>query len=215
MDWEAQQYKTYPQAPRVALPRELPPQGPSLEAVMARRRSHRRFRDLPLSLMELSHLLRYAAGITEERWGLKLRAAPSAGALYPIEVYAAAHRVEGVEAGLYHYEVRGHGLEQVKAGDLQEELTRLCHGQRLVGRAGAAFLLTGLVDRSFWKYGERTYRYMLLEAGHIAQNLCLAASSLGLGSCAVGAFDDQGLNQLLGIDGINEGILYIVAVGKP
>lgn len=213
-DWGTQppRYKTYPDAPRVALP--MPPEedGAQFMAVVRARRSQRDYRDEPLSLAELGQLLFAAQGITYPPG--ELRAAPSAGALYPIELYVLAHRVTDLEQGAYHYAVPSHELELVRVGDLREAISAAALGQSFIGEANVSFILSAIFQRTRWKYRERTYRYVLLEAGHIAQNLCLAATALGLGACPVGAFFDDDLNALLELDGRDEATLYIVAVGK-
>ncbi len=207
-------YKTYPDVPRLPLPDPGPLPLSTGEAIR-RRRSIRNFADRPLSLQELSTLLHHADGITGRRWGRDLRAAPSAGALYPVETYLALHRVEGVDPGLVHYAVAGHTLEVLRVGDLRGEMVRIGLEQEFLGEAALVWILTVRLQRVRWKYGERAYRYALLEAGHIAQNVYLAATALGLGACAVGAFLDDDLHRLLGIDGREEFALYLLAVGRP
>jgi len=214
LDWGGQpeHYKTYADAERTSLPDPHGYQGLSLEEAIETRRSVRDYSDEPLSREELSRLLHAAQGITEGRWGL--RAAPSAGALYPIEVYAVVHDVAGLEPGVYHYNVQEHGLELLKAGNFRTTMVRAGLGQAFLGQAGACFVLSAIFQRTRWKYRERAYRYVLLEAGHIGQNLYLAATSMGLGACAVGAFLDDDLNDLLGLDGKEEAVLYVITVGK-
>lgn len=186
---------------------------PTEEAIQ-RRRSVRDYSNQPMTLVELSRLLYYTGGINAERWGHKLRAAPSAGALYPIEIYPIVHRVEGLQPGLYHYAVRDHTLELLRAADLRSEIVR--HGlmQEFLGQANLVLVFTAIFQRLRWKYQERTYRYALLEAGHLGQNVYLAATSMGMGACAVGAFLDDELNAMLGVDGQHEAAIYMLAVGK-
>jgi SagB-type dehydrogenase family enzyme len=214
-DWGRQPplYKEYSSSPQVALPSPGPFQGLDTEEAIRARRSVRDYSDQPITLEELSRLLHLTAGITAERWGHALRAAPSAGALYPIEVYPVVHHVENLEGGLYHYNVRDHALELLRAGDLRGEITR--HGlmQEFLGQANLALVLTAIFQRLRWKYQERTYRYALLEAGHLGQNAYLAATSMGMGACAVGAFLDENLNALLGVDGQDEAVVYLLAIG--
>ncbi len=214
LDWGGRPagYKTYPNAKRISLPDPHGYYGLSLEGAIEARRSIRDYTSEPLSLVELSRLLHAAQGITDQRRGF--RAAPSAGALYPIETYAVAHNVAGLEPGVYHYAVAGHALEQLRTGNLRAAITVAGIGQEMLGQAGVCFVLSAIFQRTRWKYRERTYRYVLLEAGHIGQNLYLAATSMGLGACAVGAFLDDQLNDLLGLDGVEEAALYIIAVGK-
>jgi SagB-type dehydrogenase family enzyme len=182
-----------------------------LEEAIEARRSVRDHSSAPLPLEGLSRLLYAAQGITEARWGF--RAAPSAGALYPIELYAAVHNVTGLERGLYHYTVAEHGLELLRRGDLRAAVVQAGLGQDFLGQANVCFILSAVFQRTRWKYRERTYRYVLLEAGHIGQNLYLAATSMGLGACAVGAFLDDQFDGLLGLDGKEEAVLYVISVG--
>ncbi|MCS7221365.1 MAG: SagB family peptide dehydrogenase [Anaerolineae bacterium] len=207
-------YKEYTWAERIPLPLPNDFRGLSTEEAIQRRRSVRDYSGQPMTLMELSRLLYYTSGINAERWGYKLRAAPSAGALYPIEIYPVVHRVEGLQPGLYHYAVRDHALELLRAADLRGEITR--HGlmQEFLGQANLVLVFTAIFQRLRWKYQERTYRYALLEAGHLGQNVYLAATSVGMGACAVGAFLDDDLNAMLGIDGQHEAAIYMLAVGK-
>jgi len=124
------------------------------------------------------------------------------------------HDVATLHPGLYHYAVSDHALERLRAANLRGELLLAGIGQEMLGQAQVCFALSAIFQRTRWKYRERTYRYILLEAGHIAQNLYLAATSLGLGACAVGAFLDDALNKLLGLDGEQEAALYLISVGK-
>ena len=163
-------------------------------------------------LVELSRLLHAATGITDSARGY--RAAPSAGALYPIETYLIVHNVEGLEPGAYHYNVADHALEQLQTVDLRTEIVVAGIGQEMLGQAQICFVLSAIFQRTRWKYRERSYRYVLLEAGHIGQNLYLAATSMGMGACAVGAFLDDNLNDLLGLDGKEEAAIYLFAAGK-
>jgi SagB-type dehydrogenase family enzyme len=209
---QPERYKTYYEATKVALPDPHGYRGLSLEEAIERRRSKRQYTTEPLSLEELSRLLHAASGITEPRRGF--RAAPSAGALYPIETYVVVHNVTGLEPGLYHYAVAAHTLEQLRADDLRTKIIVAGIGQEMLGQAQVCFILSAIFQRTRWRYRERTYRYVLLEAGHIGQNIYLAATSMGLGACAVGAFLDDDLNDLLGIDGEEEAALYVIPVGK-
>lgn len=207
-------YKAHTDAEKIPLPPPGDFRGLYTEEAIERRRSVRDYSGQSITLDELSRLLYYTGGINAERWGHRLRAAPSAGALYPIEVYPVVHRVEGLQAGLYHYAVRDHGLELLRAGDLRGQIVR--HGlmQEFLGQANVVLVLTAIFQRLRWKYQERTYRYAMLEAGHLGQNVYLAATSMGMGACAVGAFLDDGLNGMLGVDGKDEAVVYMLAVGK-
>jgi SagB-type dehydrogenase family enzyme len=182
---------------------------------MKSRRSVRAFEPGPLGLDHLSQLLWASQGITGRLPGFDLRTAPSAGALYPIETYLAVHSVEGLGSGLYHYHVPDHSVELVAAGDFRAAVSRAALNQDFSTEANLVFLWTAVFQRSAWKYGERAYRYIYLDAGHLAQNLALAAVSLGLGSCQIAALFDDEVNSLLGADGVEESIVYMTAVGRP
>lgn len=207
-------YKTHPAAPRVALPEPDSADGITVEQAIARRRSTRSYAAEPLSLPELSRLLRMSAGINGERYGNRLRAAPSSGALFPIEVYCVAQNVDGLEPGVYHYGVLGHELALLRGGDFRGEVVRQGLAQEFLGQAGVVLFMTVIFQRMRWKYQDRTYRYGLIEAGHIGQNVYLAATSMGLGACSVGAFMDDAINAMLGVDGHEEAAIYMLAVGK-
>lgn len=213
-DWgdRPARYKTYPDAPRLALPE--PPTGGemSVAAAIEARRSKRNYASGSISQEALSQLLHAAGGITAPAPGF--RAAPSAGALYPIETYAVVRDVAGVAPGIYHYAVREHALEQLHAGDVRQRLVVAGLGQGMLGQAQVTFVLSAIFQRTRWRYRQRTYRYVLMEAGHIGQNIYLTATAMGLGTCAVGAFLDQELNALIGLDGQEEAALYLFPVGK-
>lgn len=216
MDWDRkpETYKEYPDRLRVALPEPEHPVAP-LDELLRSRRSVRRFTDDPLSLEELSYLLWACDGITRRDRGYEFRTAPSAGALYPVETYVTVNAVDGLPPGIYHYSMKHHALEQIRKGHLGEELARAALDQGMCASAPATFIWTAMFERSRWKYGERAYRYVYLDAGHVAQNLALAAVSLGLGSCQIAATFDDEVNELLGVDGEEESVLYMSVVGRP
>ena len=145
--------------------------------------------------------------------GDHFRASPSAGALYPVETYLAVHRVEGVPPGIWHFQVLDFALELVAAGDLRQPLVAAGLSQDFLGTAGAVFIWTGVLNRARWKYRERAVRYLFLDAGHICQNLMLAATALNLGVCPVGAFFDDEVESLVQVDEREEVALYLAAVG--
>jgi SagB-type dehydrogenase family enzyme len=207
-------YKCYPDAPRVKLEPPLKEGGKPLWEAIELRRSIRHFRNIPLRNAELSQLLWASQGITKKYMGYELRAVPSAGALYPVETYLSAQMVEGIEPGIYHYNVRLHELELLRQGDLRFEVAEAALDQGFMTEAAVVFAWTAVFARSKWKYQERAYRYIYLDAGHIAQNVALAAVALGLGSCQVAALYDGEVNQLLRVDGEEESIIYMTAVGR-
>lgn len=215
-NWGAQPplYKTYPGAPRIMLPPPDDRPGATLEEAIQQRRSVRDYAGDPLTLAELSRLLAFTGGINAERFGVKLRAAPSAGALYPIETYLAVHRVTDLRPGVYHYGVADHTLALLRNADVRSDVVRQGLMQDFLGACNVVVYFTVILQRLRWRYQERSYRYALLEAGHLAQNLYLAATSLGMGVCAVGAFLDDEVNAMLGVDGENEAAVYMLSVGK-
>lgn len=238
LDWEhvPATYKLYHDVPVLPLPTPSimsygKPDGernpaPDLWSCISRRRSTRSFGREPMSSLELSDLLWASTGITGGDSFMFLRSAPSAGALFPIETYVVAHRVEGIEPGVYHYRLvgvdaggratsaGGHALEQLVARDVKRRCAACALDQDMAAEAAVVFVWTAVVARSTWKYRQRAYRYIYLDAGHIAQNLLLAAVALGLSACPIAAFYDDEVEELLGLDGENEPPLYMVVVGK-
>jgi len=208
-------YKEYPGAKKVDLPRPTRADSPPLAQVFSARRSVRDFTHEPIDLEQLSYLLWSSTGIGRVERGYEFRTAPSAGALYPIETYVGANRVSGLDQGLYHYAIRAHALEELKPGKVGPELARAALDQPLCTDAAAVLVWSAVFMRSTWKYDQRGYRYVYMDAGHICENLYLAATDLGLGACAIGALYDDELNDILGIDGVEEGAFYMCAVGNP
>ena len=207
-------FKTYPGAPTVSLPPPATDGGTPLWEALKKRRSARDYAGVPLSADELSQLLWASTGATQQFGGYLLRTAPSAGALFPIETYVEVRDVSGIAGGIYHYGVRDHTLSLVRGGDHSAGLAEAALGQSMVAEAGAVFLWTALFDRSAVKYLERAWRYVYLDAAHIAQNLLLAAAALGLAACPIAALYDDEVNELLGTDGVEESILYMASVGR-
>lgn len=206
------QYKTYPGSERVKLP-EPKYHGVAFEDAIVNRRSVRNYSTKAISMVQLSQLLFVAQGVTGRMYGQPLRSAPSAGALYPFEVYVIVNNVQDLPRGIYHYSVLDHALELVKTGDFRGQITNAGLKQEMLGAAGATFVLSAIFDRVRHKYGERGFRYVYMEAGHISQNIYLQAVSLELGSVSVGAFLDEKVNQLVEVDGRNEAVIYLHAVG--
>jgi SagB-type dehydrogenase family enzyme len=217
LDWEhkPETYKEYPSARKVQLPKNFPSQTLTVIEALKKRKSIRSFLPEPLSLADLSFLLWAATGVQRTEQGYEFRTVPSAGALYPVETYVVANNVEGLETGLYHYNIQDHALEELETGSIGEKLARAALGQRMLADAPVALVWTAVFARSKWKYAQRAYRYVYLEAGHIAQSLALSATSIGLGSCQIGAFFDDEVNQILGVDGAEESVLYLSVLGHP
>ena len=197
------------QSVKLPIPRR---EGPiSLEEAIQDRRSVREFTDQPLALDELGQLLWAAQGITSTQGA---RAAPSAGGTYPLEIYLAAGRVTGLEPGVYRYRPATHDLALVVTGDARAELVGASLDQIWVSEGAAALVISAVYSRTTERYGERGVRYVHLEAGHAAQNLCLQATALGLGVVTVGAFSDDGVQDVLHMAS-EEDPLYVVPIGRP
>ena len=197
---------------RTQLPQEIHYEGLGIGRVIKARRSERHFSGETMSIAELARLLLYSSGITDKRHGF--RAAPSAGATYPLEVYAMINNVNELARGIYHYLIPSHELELVREGDSGQEMSQAALGEQMVRQANVVIALSAVSQRTERHYGGRAHRYILFEAGHIAQNAYLIATSMGMGACAIGAFYDDQLNHVLGLDGKNESVLYLIAVGK-
>jgi SagB-type dehydrogenase family enzyme len=196
-----------------------PSASPVIEAA-EKRQSCRQFSGARIALTELSDLLHAAYGITGSRtWdnGRRSfrRAVPSAGGLYPLEVYVVCDHVDSVAPGVYHFHARHRALEAYLSGLRIADLTPVLMRQSWAEGAGALILLAAVFQRTLKKYGPRGYRYVLFEAGHVAQNICLRASEMRLATLCLGGFNDAQLNAALGLDGMFEAVLYGVAVGRP
>lgn len=180
----------------------------SVEKAISARRSVRQYRNDPLSLEIVSQMMWASQGITHDGWG---RAAPSAGATYPLEIYISVNRVEGLEPGVYHYLVKEHALEVIKLEDLSKPLSQAALDQNMILEAAFNIIITADYKRTTGRYGKRGERYVYMEVGHVGQNIYLQAEALGLGTVAVGAFDDQKVQTLIGC---KEDVLYMMPVGK-
>jgi SagB-type dehydrogenase family enzyme len=176
----------------------------SLEEVLSTRRSVRNFTDQDLTLAQISQLLWACQGITLPSKGY--RTAPSAGALYPLEVYLAC------SSGVYHYLPKENALELKLAGDLRQDLQASALGQSAVGSAPVVFVITGVAARTAAKYGDRAERYVYMEAGCAAENLMLEATALGLGGVTMGAFSDDMVAKVLKLES-GEKPLFIIPIG--
>lgn len=179
--------------------------------ILQGRRTIRAFTPQPLWLAEVAQLLWAAQGITSPEG---LRTAPSAGALYPLELHLVAGDVEGLSPGHYRYAPAQHALKAVQGGDIRHGLAKAALNQDWVAEAPAVVVVTAIDSRTTGKYGNRGIRYVHMEVGHASQNLVLQAVALGLGGAVVGAFDDADLKQLLRLPG-EEHPLAILAVGHP
>ena len=182
----------------------------SLEEALQMRRSVREYAGASLTLEEVSQLLWAAQGITSD-WGG--RTAPSAGALYPLEVYLVAGNVEDLEPGVFRYDPSAHRLLKAKGGDVRAELCEVSLGQEAVRNGAIDVVIAAVYERTKVKYGDRAERYVHMEAGHAGQNICLQATSLDLGAVTIGAFSDDAVARVLGLPG-EEAPLYVIPVGR-
>lgn len=180
----------------------------SVEESLLSRRSIRDYGKDSLNVEQISQLLWAAQGITE-KWGG--RTAPSAGALYPLEICLLVGEVIGLKPGLYRYDPEDQSISQLKASDLRKKVTQASLGQDEIQRAPATFIISAVYERTMVKYGERGIRYVHMEVGSVAENIYLQAESLGLGTVFIGAFDDQEVKKVLGIEAEP---LAIMPVGK-
>lgn len=199
-------------SPVIALPQPRPEGDASLEEAIAARRSVRTFTQDEISLAQLAQLLWAAQGVTDRQTGY--RAAPSAGALYPLEVLVAAERVAGLPAGLYRYLPKDHSLSALQQGSSSGPLAEAALSQAAVREAPLVLVITGVFTRTTGKYGARGERYVYMEAGHAAQNVCLQAEALKLGTVTIGAFDDAAIRRELG-QPESERPLYLLPCGVP
>jgi SagB-type dehydrogenase family enzyme len=219
LDWSnfPETYKNY-DAPlaRVVLPEPEIAGEANLWQLLKRRRSNRAYApDKPLTQAILSALLWATQGLTARQGNMYFRTAPSAGGLYPVETYLSIRAVEGLEPGVYHFRPLDADLEFLKKGDYARALAHAALGQSMVADAPVTFIWSAVLERSKWKYRERAYRYIYIDAGHIGQNLYLAAEALGLGTCTIGAFFDEDVNKLIGVDGKGETVIYLACAGWP
>jgi SagB-type dehydrogenase family enzyme len=208
-------YKSYPSSKIVQLRSGLQEATMSFAEILHKRKSIRSFSSQPLSKDDLSFLLWASTGVQRIEHGYDFRTAPSAGALYPVETYIAVNNVEEIKSGIYHYNIKNHLLEEIRTRDYGEALAHAALDQEMCATASLVFIWTAVFGRSKWKYSQRAYRYIYLDAGHVAENLTLAVTSISLGSCQVGAFFDDEVNSIVNIDGIEESAICLSVVGHP
>lgn len=209
--WKTVYFKSYPRLDEIVLPKPDLKSTISLKEVLFKRKSSRGFSKEPLSMAKLSTLLFYSAGMKNSSPPLIGRFYPSAGARYPLEVYIIALNTD-IPKGVYHYYVKNHSLEELII--LKKFQYKDYFIQKDLARSGCIILITGVFKRTTVKYGDRGYRHILQEAGHLAQNLYLLSSALNLSCCATGGYIDSKLEELLDIDGVDESVIYAIAVGN-
>jgi len=212
--------KRYGTAPQIHLPTEQT-RDSQFEQVLLARKTHREFSRKPIPLSVIATLLQYTWGVTGRidapPFGrLFHKTSPSGGARHPGEVYLLAIRVGGLAQGLYHYDCLHHRLERLRASRAVEKAVAYTAGQDFVAGASALFIMTAVFPRVLWKYRfARSYRVVLLDAGHLCQTFCLAATWLGLAPFCTAAFEDTLIEKDLGLDGIRESAIYVAGVGVP
>ena len=209
-----------PDARRVPLPHPDPTviAHPDLDVCLKKRRSRRGWTDEPLSLPELSYLLWATQGVDEVLGDnyATLRPSPSAGARHPFETYLLVNRVTGLDPGVYRYRPLSHELVLLLVKeDSRRRVFEAAFGQRFVAHAPVLFIWTCVPYRGEWRYTVAAHKVMLLDAGHVCQNLYLASEAIGAGACAIGAYDQDAMDAFLGLDGEDEFVVYLAPVGKP
>lgn len=207
------QYKEYRDVKQFVLPSpNTKNMTPTFEAII-HRRSIREYTDEELKPHHLSKILWAAQGITGRVKGTELRAVGSAGALHPIETYVVVNRTGDLPHGLYHYNVRAHALDLLIQEQFQIGLVNACMGQEFIGQAPICFIWTGIFNRVSWRFAQRAYRYVYFEVGQVLQNATIACQAMDVGCCEIGAFYDDEINLLLGVDGIEETALCLMSAG--
>lgn len=212
-EWKTVYYKGYERFDEFILPKPVLPKRISFKDVLVNRKSERGFSSQPLSLEKLSTLLYYGAGMKKQHEIDEKRFYPSAGSRYPLEVYILSTNVSEVVSGVYHYYLKEHSLEELVLFKRNSNFKEL-FSQEWVHKAAITIVITAVPRRSTMKYEDRGYRHILAEAGHLAQNLYLISSALNLACCAIGGYVDNNIHELLDIDGVNESVVYVLAVGE-
>ncbi len=187
-----------------------------LRTAVEARKSLRKYAEKALTMDELDYLLWLSQGVKHlSSRPSTARTVPSAGARHAFETLLLVNRVEGLEPGLYRYMAIENGLVRLAAAaEINAQITQACLGQPQVATSAVTFIWAAVVERMFWRYVERGYRYLHLDAGHVCQNLALGAEALGCGICPIAAFDDEALNTALGLDGDEQFVVYLASVGK-
>ncbi len=207
-----------PGAKVISLPSPTECQLPAMDLyqLMEKRRTLRKYSEESLSLQELSFLLWAGQGVERvSSRPVTWRTVPSAGARHAFETFLLINRVEGLQSGMYRYAAIQHALIEVSLKEeVNQTLTHACLDQEQVATSAVSFFWVAVLERMYWRYSERSYRYLHLDAGHVCQNLYLAAEAMNCGVCAIAAFDDALLNQALGVDGEAQFAIYVASLGK-
>jgi SagB-type dehydrogenase family enzyme len=210
---------SFDQYPLIELPTSRAPMQLGLAEAITSRVTARGLAPCRLTLEQVGTLFHYAYGITRDNedtvYPRPFRTVPSGGALYPLELFFHSTHVEDLEAGLYHYNPTCSALRFVRYGDDSRRLSEALVQRRLALDVSLMVFVTAVFERSAFKYGDRGYRFTLLEAGHVAQNLNLVTTALGLGCVNIGGYADRQIDDLLGLDGVAHSTIYMVGIGKP
>jgi SagB-type dehydrogenase family enzyme len=196
------------------------PPNNELSKCIKERRSRRKYTNAPLSLEELSYLLWTTQGVKQvikrqDKAYATLRTVPSAGARHPFETYLFVHNVTGLHSGIYRYIATNHELEQIKVTEKgKDKLIKACLNQNFCAECAVTFAWSVVPERGEWRYSITAHKVMLIDIGHVCENLYLAAESIGCGTCGIGAYDQKKMDGLLGLDGENEFVIYLAPVGK-
>lgn len=209
--------KTYNYCDKISLPLSDEPAEMSLVESLMLRRSTRDFdAEIPMTLQQLSDVLFYSYGVTHRLGNFKFRAAASAGARYPIEVYLGVNNVAGLDPGLYHYDAENHVLDVIQVGPVTTRAWAPpgSGNDDILGQANCVLVFSAVFARTIDKYGDRGYRLIMLDAGHLAQNVYLMATANHLGCVAIGGLLEGVIEERLGLDGVTESVVYGAAVGS-
>jgi SagB-type dehydrogenase family enzyme len=208
----------YANFPAIALPGSLTPLKLSLADAIVARVTAQHIEPCALTLEQVATMLYYAYGVTRDNedtlFVRPFRTIPSGGALYPLEIFFHSTHVEGLAPGIYHYNAAEHRLAFVREGDATCTIAEALVQQNLAADSALIFFTTALFDRTIFKYGDRGYRFVFLEAGHVAQNINLVATALGFGCVNIGGFFDRQVDELLGLDGLMHSTIYLTAIGR-
>lgn len=212
--WKKIYYKAYPRLDQIILP--IPSNRKfDLRNILINRESCREFSKRPIRLIDFTDLLYYSVGMRKiiKKDGSTKRTYPSAGARYPLEVYPFIFNVDGIKSSIYHYHLKTHSLEVVLDKSFFSQ-TMKQFNQSWIRKSALLLVISAIFDRTEGKYKDRGYRHILTEYGHVAQNIYLMSTALGLSCCSIGGFVDDGLNKILDLDGRDESVVGVIAVGN-
>lgn len=211
-EWKTVYYKAYPRFEQLLLPTPSVGSFDLYKSILNRKSLHEGIKK-NIKLVNLSNLLYFSSGIKKitKKESTESRMHPSAGARYPLEIYPFIFNVGKITEGVYHYHLKTHSLETILKKRIRKQTTRQFH-QPWIKDTSLLLVVSAVFDRSEMKYGDRSYRHIFTEYGHIAQNVYLVGTALGLGICSIGGFIDEGLNEIIDLDGITESVIGVIAV---